>query len=63
MENFEDQLDMFEETPKKKGKPQVKETKSTAQIVSLSNLGDSVFKVRPFTVVRVNPTTVCILHD
>ena len=63
MEHFENQLDMFEERLSEKHKPQVKEKKSTAQIVALTNLGDCVFKPRPFSVVRINPTTVYILNE
>jgi len=63
MEHFEDQLDMFEERSSKKQKPEIKEKKSTAQIVALTNLGDCVFKPRPFSVVRINPTTIYILNE
>lgn len=64
MDHFEDQTDMFEDTSvKTKAKPKITKDKSIAQIVSMTNLGDAVLKPRPYRVVRVNPTTVYILHD
>lgn len=62
MEEDENQLDMFKENKPKR--PSLSKPKpEPPRITSLSNLGDVAFKVRPFTVVRVNPTTICILHE
>jgi hypothetical protein len=59
------QMDIFEQksvkSPLKQMKPQ-ESVKSKAQIVCLTNLGDCIFKPRPYTVVRINPTTVYILN-
>ena len=62
MEHFENQLDMFEESSKKQTKQ--------AQIAPLRKVltirdvgGDPTLAPRPFTVIRMSPTTVCILNE
>ena len=62
MEDSEEQLDMFQQsTPKSREKPKSKPTPQ--QVAAVVGLNYDPSKIRPYTVVRVNPTTVCILHD
>ena len=62
MEDSEEQLDMFQQsTPKLREKP--KNKPSPQQIAAVAGLNYDPSKIRPYTIVRVNPTTVYILHD
>jgi len=59
MQDIHDQLDMFEESSRKQRVPPPKPKKPLASI----NLADLPIAIRPFTVVRLNPTTVIIWND
>jgi len=62
MEHFENQLDMFEESSKKQTKqPQIAPLRKVFTIRDVG--GDPCARPRPFTVIRMSPTTVCILHE
>lgn len=62
MEHVENQLDWLEEKPKKK-----QETARIAPLRRIHTIADlstcDFAKPPPFTVIRVNPTTVMVLKD
>ena len=60
MQDIENQLDMFEESPKKTRVPPPKPKFFPA---SISNLADMPTVIKPFTVVRLSPTTIMIWND
>ena len=61
-ETYEHQLDMFKESPEPTRKV-VPKKPTPQQVAAVVGLNYDPSKIRPYTVVRVNPTTVCILHD
>ena len=61
-EDTEYQLDMFQENRRTfQNKPTKKPT--AQQLAAVIGLDYDSSKIRPYTVVRINPTTVCTLHD
>lgn len=60
MQNLEDQLDMFEESPKKQRVPP---PKPKFPLASVGNLAGLPTVIRPCRVLRLNPTTIIIWND
>jgi len=59
-QHTDDQLDMFENS-RKKSEPT--ERKPRFQLTFVKDLQDLPFTAKPMTVVRINPTTICIWND
>lgn len=65
MQGDDFQMDIFEQKSAKSPLKQMKlqeSVKSNAQIVCLTNLGDSAFKSKPFKVYRISLTETWIIN-
>jgi hypothetical protein len=59
-QHTEDQVDMFDFSPKKQ---QPTNSKPPLRLTFVKDLGDLPIKAKPIQVVRINPTTICIFND